>query len=527
MNGICDPTTFPIKTLIVDDTSLMRRAIQQILDKDDRIEVVGMAVNGQQCVEKIPLLKPDVITLDIDMPVMNGITTIKHIMVRHQIPIVIVSSLIQDGYFAFEALRLGVVDFIPKPSRISVGDWGRQEDLLRQRVLMGSCMQIHRMRRVRRRKPASLFDIASQENPPSIVVMGTTLAGPNSVMRIVTNLSPQFSGSIIALQEIHPSILVPFSSCFNDISSLEVIPVVDTCPLRSGKVYMASIFSGLIIEEDPKEPDRLILRVTEATEYPINQLFESAAHRFKNRTCGVLLTGTGIDGSKGMQFIRERGGLTVGQEQDCCVYPNLVEHAVRNNVLDVLIPDRLIASFLSSWTESGTERVRSSVLHDPLTDLPNRNLFIDRANQAIARAHRHQKSFAFLCIGMNRFKAINESWGYDVGDRTLKEVADRLRNCVRAVDTIARLEGDEFVILLEEFENLEDASRVAQRILARLDEPFRAGEHQFEVNASIGISAYPSDGTNVDILIRNARDAMRSIKDIEEGGFLFYQMKLN
>src|SRR5512139_1696456 len=139
-----------VKTLVVDDAPMMRKVIQQILAKDEQINVVGTATNGQECLERILELRPDVVTLDIDMPVMNGLTAIKNIMVRYQIPIVIISSLIQDGYFAFEALRLGVVDFVPKPSRVGGESWADEEALVRTRVKVASGMQVHRMRRVRR-----------------------------------------------------------------------------------------------------------------------------------------------------------------------------------------------------------------------------------------------------------------------------------------------------------------------------------------------------------------------------------------
>lgn len=210
MNVFSDHTrTSPVRTLVVDDAPLMRKVIQEILAKNRDIEVVGTAVHGQDCLDKIPQLKPEVVTLDIDMPVMNGITAVKNIMVRHQIPIVIISSLVQDGYFAFEALRLGVMDFLPKPSKVVNTDWASEEELVRMRVRAAAGMQVHRMRRVRRHKKSPVITDHRQTAPSSIVAMGTTLAGPNTIMHIVTQLNPEFSGAVVALQEIHPRILVP------------------------------------------------------------------------------------------------------------------------------------------------------------------------------------------------------------------------------------------------------------------------------------------------------------------------------
>lgn len=342
--------TSPVRTLIVDDAPLMRRIIQEILSANGGdIQVVGTAVHGQDCLDKIPRLRPEVVTLDIDMPVMNGITAIKNIMVRYQIPIVIISSLVQDGYFAFEALRLGVMDFLPKPSKVASSDWASEEDLIRMRVKAASGMQVHRMRRVRRhRKIGGLHD--SPEVPPSaVVVMGTTLAGPNTIMHIVTQLGPEFPGAIIALQEIHPRILVPFCSYFNEISPLEVVPVTDSNPLCAGRVYIGSTFRGLRIGASIESSDEIMVYVPQLPDSPIDQLFESAASRFKQNACGVLLTGVGVDGAEGMRAIKDAGGLTIAQDQDCCVYPNLVENAVLHNVVDLLMSNKGIADRLEVW----------------------------------------------------------------------------------------------------------------------------------------------------------------------------------
>lgn len=339
-----------IRTLVVDDAPLMRRAIQHILKKQDSIEIVGTAANGRECLEKIPLLKPDVVTLDIDMPVMNGITTIKNIMVRHQIPIVIISSLVQDGYFAFESLRLGVVDFVPKPSRAGGDNWAEEEALVRARVKVASGMQVNRMRRVRRQKKSKKPCTASTAAAP-IVVMGTNLAGPNTIMHIVTQLPLDFRGTVVAIQEIHPRILVPFCDYFNEISPLEVVPIKGSCRLNPGKIYVGSTCSGIQIDQSGGPSTSLVVRTGGPPKYPIDILFKSAAHHGGQGVCGILLTGIGTDGAEGMNDIRKNGGLTIAQLQDCCVYPNLVEHAIERNVVDVVMSNPGIASRLESWVQ--------------------------------------------------------------------------------------------------------------------------------------------------------------------------------
>lgn len=350
MNPARDEARRPVRTLIVDDAALMRKVIKEILSRNDEIEVVGTAAHGQECLERIPELKPDIVTLDIDMPVMNGLTAIKNIMVRHQIPIVVISSLVQDGYFAFEALRLGVMDFLPKPSRTSGGDWDGEEELVRMRVRASSGMQVHRMRRVGRRKKAEPCHGSKDTVPTGVIAMGTTLAGPNTVMHIVTRLPRDFPGAIVAVQEIHPRILAPFCSYFNEISPLEVVPVTHPRPLSGGKVFIGSTFQDIEITPSSSHEGEFRLNVTDSSATPIDRLFESAARCFGKNACGVLLTGVGTDGAEGLGAIKQAGGLTMAQDHECCVYPNLVENALRQDVVDVLMTSKGIAGRLDAWT---------------------------------------------------------------------------------------------------------------------------------------------------------------------------------
>ncbi len=344
-----------IRTLIVDDAAIMRKAIKEMLSKDEHIEVLGVAVHGQDCLEKIPSLKPDVVTMDIDMPVMNGITAVKNIMVRYQIPVLVISSLVQDGWFAFEALRLGVMDFVPKPAKMNGSDRVSEEDLIRMRVRAAARMQVHWMRRVRRRKRPDALLTTRNRAPSAVAVLGATLAGPNTIMRIVTHLPPDFAGSIIALQEIHPKILGPFCNYFNEISPLEVVPVTGPQKLCAGKVYVGTTHCGLRITT-PSHDDEPVISPGNSAEAAIDSILESVAEHFGENACGVLLSGLGTDGARGMRSIRKRGGLTVGQDHKCSVYPNIVEHAVRENVLDLLKSQEGIAACLESWA---ADRVNS------------------------------------------------------------------------------------------------------------------------------------------------------------------------
>ena len=164
--------------------------------------------------------------------------------------------------------------------------------------------------------------------------------------------------------------------------------------------------------------------------------------------------------------------------------------------------------------------------HDPLTDLPNRLLFTDRTEQALAAAQQHKRGCALLLIDLDHFKIINDSLGHNVGDQLLKAVGERLQNLVDTGITLARLGGDEFAVLVENCSQVVQAAGLAQKILDCLKEPFPLDEHQLFVSASIGISLFPSDALNAEQLLRNADSALFKAKSSGREGYALYTEEL-
>jgi diguanylate cyclase (GGDEF)-like protein len=173
------------------------------------------------------------------------------------------------------------------------------------------------------------------------------------------------------------------------------------------------------------------------------------------------------------------------------------------------------------------QRVEYLAYHDGLTGLPNRSLFSKVLSQSISEAHRHERRLAVAFLDLDRFKQINDTLGHEAGDQLLKEVATRLKACVRESDTVARLGGDEFVVLLPELEDEKYAAIVAQKILAATAKPFSLMGQEFRVTASIGISTYPQDGLDEQTLTKNADIAMYQAKAEGKNNFQFYSEKLN
>jgi diguanylate cyclase (GGDEF)-like protein/PAS domain S-box-containing protein len=173
------------------------------------------------------------------------------------------------------------------------------------------------------------------------------------------------------------------------------------------------------------------------------------------------------------------------------------------------------------------EQVRHMAHHDALTQLPNRTLLQDRVGQAIARAKRNDEVLALLFIDLDRFKAINDSLGHSVGDRLLQEVAARLLACTRAADTVARIGGDEFVVLLGDLERPETAHHVAQKLIEALSVPLEQDGNTLQVTPSIGIASYPKDGEDVETLLRNADTAMYHAKRVGRSNPQFFTQAMH
>ncbi len=173
------------------------------------------------------------------------------------------------------------------------------------------------------------------------------------------------------------------------------------------------------------------------------------------------------------------------------------------------------------------EKMRRMAFHDPLTSLPNRVLFNDRLALALAHARRNKEMLAVLFLDLDRFKVINDTLGHTVGDQLLQAVAGRLKDCVREDDTVARLSGDEFSLLLPGITHVEDVDIIARKIIHKLKQPWVVGGHELYITASIGIVLYPHDGKDAETLLRNADTTMYHVKEQEKNNYRFYTSNMH
>jgi len=215
------------------------------------------------------------------------------------------------------------------------------------------------------------------------------------------------------------------------------------------------------------------------------------------------------------------------------VYPNsIIESRTAPTRRSIMLWSLLIGAMLLviAWLyavasvkrQEYEQQLRFLAQHDVLTRLGSRALFNTRLEQALALARRHKGVFAVLYLDLDGFKPVNDKLGHDVGDALLRDVASRLRSCVRAADTVARMGGDEFAVILTELENREDAGLVAGKILKTLAEPFEISGHTCTITGSIGIACYPDDGDNGDRLVSRADEAMYLAKRKGRNRYRFY-----
>ena len=327
-----------IKVLIVDDASFMVNALKEIIESDAEIEVIGTAANGIEALSKIKQLRPDVVTLDVDMPVMDGLSAIRHIMVHEPVPIIMLSSLFGHGDITFEALRLGVVDFLPKPSGAISRDIHEQGKEIIERVKIAAAVHIENVHRVKLKKinvREQLSEKYGFNDLDSVVAIGTTLGGPNTIIRILSQLSPKLPAAIVVIQEIASGILPSFVSEFNQYTPWKVEVATEGTVLEPGSCYISSYHEPMNIQIN--QSHQAVLRSNPDSDNPLDSLFASVAEAFEKNSIGVMLTGVGSDGGDGFEMIRSMSGTTIAQKTETCVYPNLTQCVIERGLVDEVV----------------------------------------------------------------------------------------------------------------------------------------------------------------------------------------------
>lgn len=333
-----------IKVLIVDDSALMRNTISGMISSDPEIQVVGIAKDGLEAIEKVALLKPDIVTMDIEMPRMNGIEALKQIMAKTPVPVLMVSSLTTEGAKAtLDALDIGAVDFIPKNlSDLSINIVKIKEILIDKIKKIAKKTSVKTLRRYSPKPHVMPEHYAYMAHHKiSLVAIGTSTGGPKALQVIISSIPKEFPVPILIAQHMPASFTGPFAERLNQLSSITVKEAEDGEPIQKGVAYIAPGRGHMSLQR--KKLTQTTIRITEnRSEYiykpSVDELMLSSVENFSGHVLGVILTGLGNDGEKGMREIKNKGGRTIAESEDTCVVYGMPRAVIEAGVADKIVP---------------------------------------------------------------------------------------------------------------------------------------------------------------------------------------------
>jgi two-component system chemotaxis response regulator CheB len=332
------PQQLGVRVLVVDDSPFMCRALSDLLAAGGDIAVVGKARNGAEALNKIEELNPDVITLDVNMPVMDGGTALKHIMIKRPCPVVIVSKVGAKGIDkVVDFLCLGAVDFFPKPSKGADME-AHQQDLIRK-IKTGAVAKTENYKRVKtpRLVPDAGECGSTVAGCRSLVVIDSGPGGYGELVRIIPALPRALQACLVAVQEMSAEFLIPFSLYLRSRSEIAVAAPESNSPLRHGCCYVGSAPWNfkVVAREESYSLEVSHLNAEEASSGGIDPFLVSIAEEFPGRVLVVLLSGADIGSLDGLRRIKLKGGRIIAQSPGCSLIPQPLERVVQEKIVDL------------------------------------------------------------------------------------------------------------------------------------------------------------------------------------------------
>ena len=342
-----------VTVLIADDSPFMRTALSRMIESDESLRVIGTAQSGLEALTKIDALQPDVVTLDIDMPGMDGLETLKRVMAEKPRPVIIVSSLARRGAEStIEALELGAFDCIAKGLSYASEDVLKvQNELITKiKAAAGPHTSGHSMPGFRipaprisahTDAPPQPLTAVSHPTPPSVIAIGASTGGPRALNELLSALPANLPVPILIVQHMPVGFTAPFAKRLNDICQLEVYEAKQGDLLQGGHVYVAAAGKHLTVRRRSASEVVLNLSLLPSNVLHIpsaDVMMSSVAEVFGSSAMGIILTGMGDDGARGMKAIFSAGGLTLGQDQSSCVVYGMPRSCAEMGVLNEILP---------------------------------------------------------------------------------------------------------------------------------------------------------------------------------------------
>lgn len=354
-----------ITVLVVDDSALVRKLLSEVLNSDPDIEVIGTAIDPYQAREKIKLLKPDVLTLDVEMPRMDGVTFLKNLMRLHPMPVVMISTLTEHGaQVTLEALELGAVDFVAKPKIDLTNTLADYASEIIEKVKTAASVNINALVRekpVLKDVPEKLTAdaVLAKRLPTAIpshlkttdklIAIGASTGGTEAI-KSVLQLLPANCPGIVITQHIPASFSGPFAERVNSLSAINVCEAKDGQQILPGHAYIAPGGRHLMVE---RSGARFYCQLNDGPAVSrhkpsVDVLFRSVAQNVGANAIGVMLTGMGDDGAKGMLEMKEAGAFNFVQDEKSCVVWGMPMQAIKAGATELQVPLDKIASKLMS-----------------------------------------------------------------------------------------------------------------------------------------------------------------------------------
>jgi two-component system, chemotaxis family, protein-glutamate methylesterase/glutaminase len=332
-----------IRVLVVDDSALMRKLIPAILARDSSIEVVGTAMDGAFALKKIEELQPDVVTLDLEMPRMDGMETLRLIMGRAPLPVVLFSTHSKKGgYGTFKALALGAVDFLAKPKDAATGHLEEIADQLIAKIKVAKRAAGRKLPpAIVREDPVRPKKGARVGLPPRrVIAIGISTGGPNALQYLFSQLPADFLSTILVVQHMPEGFTEMFAKRLDECCALEVNEARSGDLLLAGRVLICPGNRHMMVRRMPRG-DMVVLSDgphLNGHRPSADVLFHSVAQEFALTAVGVLMTGMGEDGAEGLGAIQAAGGMTIAQSEDSCVVSGMPRAAILKGYAHKIIP---------------------------------------------------------------------------------------------------------------------------------------------------------------------------------------------
>jgi two-component system, chemotaxis family, protein-glutamate methylesterase/glutaminase len=335
----------PASVLIVDDSAFMRTALSRMISAEADLTVVGTAWSGEDALLKIASLNPDVVTLDVEMPGISGLETLRSIMANSPRPVIMVSSLtVKNAETTFEALQTGAFDYVPKQLSANSLEIEHIRRDLTAKIRAAAFSRRTHLPPVTQKKPpqASLpqpYELPSI--PPAIVAIGTSTGGPKALQEILPLLPKHLPVPLLIVQHMPAGFITLFAQRLDSLCSLTVREATHREPLHPGVVYIAPAGLHMRVER-PSQLRALISLDPQPAKHlhvpSVDILMQSVAENYGSFAMGVIMTGMGADGALGMQAIHGAGGFTIGQDEATCSVYGMPRVCAEKGVLKRVLP---------------------------------------------------------------------------------------------------------------------------------------------------------------------------------------------